>query len=119
MAVEGRRAGVRVQRRRSYGRRGVHGSVHTKKVTVTIPEDLLEAAIAQVEAGQAPSLSAYVSDALAKKVAADGEGDPFLALLDEWDREVGPPSEEDFAWARRALGLEEETSDQSPSTPGH
>jgi hypothetical protein len=73
----------------------------TRKVTVTIPANLLEAASARVAAGCAPSLSAYVSKALKKQVEADQAGDPFLALLDEWDREFGPPSAEDYAWARR------------------
>ena len=27
------------------------------------------------------------------------------ALLADWDREFGPPSSEDFAWAEQQLGL--------------
>jgi hypothetical protein len=36
----------------------------------------------------------------------DGRADDDLAgLLDEMDAEYGPPTAEDFVWARRALGL--------------
>jgi hypothetical protein len=74
------------------------------KVTVTVPSDVLDAASAQVEAGRAPSLSAYLSDALAKKVAADTEERDLVTLLNAWDRELGAPTEADYAWARDVLG---------------
>jgi hypothetical protein len=71
------------------------------KVTVTIPAETLEAAAAEVRSGKAPSLSAYVSKALAAQVAADREGDSYLAFLDALDEELGAPSDADYEWARR------------------
>ena len=73
----------------------------TAKVTVTVPANVLGAAAAQVDAGRAPSLSAYVSEALAKQVAVDEERDALLAFLDRLDAELGPPSQDDYAWALR------------------
>ena len=74
----------------------------TRKVTVTVPANLLEAAAARVSEGCAPSLSAYVSKALKKQVEADRE-DGFLALLREMDEEFGPVSPETLEWARRFI----------------
>jgi len=71
------------------------------KVAVSIPADVLAAAQAHVAAGAAPSLSAYVSSALAEKL----EGDEFIRLLDAMDAELGPPGPEADAWAKRVLGL--------------
>ena len=76
-------------------------STRTAKVTVTVPGDVLDAAAAQVQAGGAPSLSAYVSRALAAQVAADEERDTYLEFLALLDEELGPPTEADYAWARQ------------------
>ena len=75
------------------------------KVTVTIPTEVLEAAAGFVRAGRAPSLSAYISRALEQRVKEDQGPDEFLELLKQWDEELGPPSPEDYEWARRVLGL--------------
>ena len=77
------------------------GRSKTAKVTVTVPEDVLGAAAARVDAGRAPSLSAYVSEALARQVAADEERDALFAFLDRLDQELGPPTDEEYAWALR------------------
>jgi hypothetical protein len=74
------------------------------KITVTIPAEILEAALAQVHAGQASSLSAYVARAVAKQVSVDEEGDAYLKLLDRLDQELGPPSEAHYEWARQFVG---------------
>lgn len=84
-------------------RRGGSGATRTAKVTVTIPGDLLAAAAARVQSGDSPSISAYVSDALARQVQSDSEGDAYLALLARLDEELGPPSEADFEWARQFI----------------
>lgn len=76
----------------------------TVKVTVTVPAESLTAAVAKVKTGQEPSLSAYMSRALAAQLAADEERDAFLAFLDRLDEELGPPSDADYAWARRFAG---------------
>jgi len=77
----------------------------TKRVTITIPADVLAAAQCLVDEGKAASLSAYISGALAKQVALDQGKDGFIAFLDQLDAELGPPSPEDYAEARRFLGL--------------
>lgn len=89
------------QQRKVRPPRAVKPIGRTRKVTVTIPAETLEAALERVEEGKASSLSAYVSKALADRVAADGQEDSFLAFLDRLDEELGPPSAEDYEWARR------------------
>jgi|1186.fasta_scaffold980075_2 Arc/MetJ-type ribon-helix-helix transcriptional regulator len=69
----------------------------TKPVTVTIPEDVLEAARARVEAGDADSLSAYVTGALRRRL----EQDERLSETINWVHETfGKPTEEDMARVR-------------------
>jgi Arc/MetJ-type ribon-helix-helix transcriptional regulator len=115
MAIADREASKTAQPRVTR-RRSASGAARTVKVTVTIPEDVLAAAQEQVAAGRAPSLSAYVSDALAERVKTE-RGDSMQVLLDEWDTEFGPPSEEDYAWARGVLDRFAAASDRSSSTP--
>ena len=78
------------------------GSKHDK-VTVTIPHDVLEAALKNVATQEVSSLSAYISSALAEKVAIDAGEDEYGVWLDRLDKELGPPSEKDYEWARKAL----------------
>ncbi len=70
------------------------------KIAVTLPPELIAAARAAVRDGHAASVSAYVAEALARRVREDG----LNALLDDLDRELGPPGAEDYGWADRALG---------------
>ena len=73
----------------------------TKPVTVTIPEDILRAARARVEAGDADSLSAYITEALVRRL----EHDDRLFKTIEYIRDTfGEPTEEDIA---RAEAFEE------------
>jgi Arc/MetJ-type ribon-helix-helix transcriptional regulator len=74
----------------------------TKRITVSLPDHLVDAAVRAAETGQATSVSAYVAQALAEK--ADREG--IEGLLADWRAEVGPPTAEETEWAERALGLE-------------
>ena len=76
----------------------------TVKITVSLPDHLVEEARAAVADGRARSVSAYVASAMAARTP----GKPLLELLEEWYAESGPPSEEDYAWARAALGLEDD-----------
>jgi Arc/MetJ-type ribon-helix-helix transcriptional regulator len=73
----------------------------TTKIAISLPDELVEAARQAVTEKRAPSVSAYIADAMVSHQRAEGLG----ALLADWDREFGPPSEEDFAWARQQLGL--------------
>jgi Arc/MetJ-type ribon-helix-helix transcriptional regulator len=72
-----------------------------EKVAVSLPAELVRHAHAEVQAGRAPSLSAYVAQAIAEKQ----QRDDLEAVLDAMDAELGRPSEEAEAWARDVLGL--------------
>lgn len=75
----------------------------TTKIAVSLPDELVAAARAAVAEGRAASVSAYVAEAIAEKSRRRSLGQ----LLDEWDAELGPPSAEDDAWARSAVGMDE------------
>jgi Arc/MetJ-type ribon-helix-helix transcriptional regulator len=72
-----------------------------RKIAVTVPEHLMKIVEEEVAAGKAASVSAYVSDAIAEYI----ERDELREVLDQMNRELGEPSEEDVTWARRVLGL--------------
>lgn len=64
------------------------GSMTAKaKIAVTLPSDLVEAARAAVQAGRAPSVSAYVAGALEQRTKLDD----LDALLTELLAETGGP----------------------------
>src|SRR5215467_2498367 len=73
----------------------------TKKIAVSLPDELVAAARRAVEEGRAASVSAYVATALARQVREDD----VTALLAEMRSEVGSPSAADYAWADEVLGL--------------
>lgn len=73
----------------------------TTKITISLPDDQVVAIRRAVEEGRASSVSGFISEAVARSQREDS----LLALLDDLDRELGPPSAEDAAWAKRALGL--------------
>jgi Arc/MetJ-type ribon-helix-helix transcriptional regulator len=73
----------------------------TVRIALSLPAEVVEAATRAVEAGRAPSISAYVAQALARQERADS----LAELLDELVAQHGEPSSADSAWARRALGL--------------
>jgi len=67
----------------------------TTRITVSLPDHLVEQVKRAVEEGKAPSVSAYVAEALRDKVPPIG----LKALLRQWDEELGPPGPEAEAWA--------------------
>lgn len=73
----------------------------TTKIAISLPDELVESARRAVAENRAASVSAYVADALRERERAQG----LAALLADWDREFGPPSAEDVAWAKEQLGL--------------
>jgi antitoxin ParD1/3/4 len=86
----------------------------TTKITVSLPDALVLQARTAVAEGRAASVSAYVAEALAEKEP----GGSLRDLLDEWDRELGPPSEEAYAWADEQLRRVEEEWRQIESCGG-
>lgn len=71
------------------------------RVTVTVDTETVEAAAAAVAAGQAASLSAWVSGAMAQQAQRERLRD----VLADIRTELGPPTDEETAWARSVLGL--------------
>lgn len=74
----------------------------TTKLAVSLPDELAEQAREAVRVGRAASVSAYVAAAMA--LAARTRS--ITRLVADMRAEDGQPSEEDYAWARRALGAE-------------
>ena len=73
----------------------------TVKITVSLPDELVADARAAVEAKQADSVSGYVATAM--RIFADSyTWEHFMADMNAID---GPPSPEDYAWAREHLGI--------------
>jgi Arc/MetJ-type ribon-helix-helix transcriptional regulator len=73
----------------------------TTKIAISLPDELAEAVRRAVSEDRAPSVSAYIADMIRERERAQG----LAALLADWDREFGPPSAEDVAWAEQQLGL--------------
>jgi len=77
-------------------------SMTRQKIAITLPEEQVEAARRAVAEGRAASVSAYISQALARR-DADEE---LMEAIAEVYAQSGPPTNADREWARRALGLE-------------
>jgi antitoxin ParD1/3/4 len=73
----------------------------TTKITVSLPDDVVAHARRAVAEGRAPSVSAYVAEALSR-MRRDSSADDFVAFLVE---QHGEPSAEAYDWADRVLGL--------------
>jgi Arc/MetJ-type ribon-helix-helix transcriptional regulator len=87
------------------GRKAVTGMISSmtrEKIAITLPEEQVAAARRAVAEGRAASVSAYISQALARR-NADEE---MFETIAEIYAENGQPTEEDRLWARRVLGLE-------------
>jgi Arc/MetJ-type ribon-helix-helix transcriptional regulator len=70
--------------------------VATTKITVTVPDDILDQARAAVARGAASSVSAYAAAAIAERAERERKA---AAILERW----GPFSDEALAWANRLL----------------
>ena len=88
---------------RSHSDKAAPGQHAMKKVTLTLPSDVLDAARIQAREVESPSLSAYVAGAVAYRIATDQGKDGLTAFFDEMDAEFGPPSDEAKARAREFL----------------
>ena len=71
------------------------------RVTVTVEQDVLAAAEAAVDEGRAPSVSAWVAQAMAERSRRERLAD----VLVEIRAELGPATREETEWARSVLGL--------------
>ena len=87
------------------------------KIAITIPEDLLVEVKEAVARGEASSVSAYISDAIAMRRAKSG----LRAYLDALIDKHGEPPPEAYEWADeqiRRMGLEPLPRPASRSTQG-
>ncbi len=78
-------------------------SMTRKKIAITLPEEQVAAARRAVAEGRSPSVSAYISQALARRGADEDLADTVAEIY----AETGDPTAADRAWARQALGLAE------------
>ncbi|MGI8607696.1 MAG: toxin-antitoxin system antitoxin subunit [Candidatus Dormibacteria bacterium] len=69
------------------------------RVTVSLSPGRLQEVKDRVARGEAPSVSAYMEQLLAR----NEQTITLWQLLDDMDRDYGPPSAEDEAWAREVL----------------
>jgi hypothetical protein len=76
--------------------------MRTKRIVVSLPEEQIAAAQRAVAEGSVPSVSIYVSQALAVCVADDD----VKAMVAEIYAELGQPDTSDRFWARQALGMD-------------
>lgn len=71
--------------------------------TVSVPEETWAMVDAAVQRGEAPSVSAFVADALASAT----EALTLREFLDEWFADIGPPTASELAWADKVLGFDD------------
>jgi Arc/MetJ-type ribon-helix-helix transcriptional regulator len=85
------------------GAEGMIVGMTRRKIAITLPEEQVAAARRAVAEGRSPSVSAYISQALARRDADDELAEAVAEIY----AEAGQPTAADRAWARRALGLPE------------
>jgi Arc/MetJ-type ribon-helix-helix transcriptional regulator len=77
----------------------------TRKITVSVPEDLADEIKEEVACGRADSVSALVCEAVKDRL----QEDRLDEVLAELRREIGPPTREDREWVRSVLGRSSST----------
>lgn len=77
-------------------------SMTRQKIAISLPEEQVALARRAVAEGRAASVSAYISQALARRDADEELADTIAGIY----AETGQPSAEDRLWARRVLGIE-------------
>jgi Arc/MetJ-type ribon-helix-helix transcriptional regulator len=78
-------------------------SMTRQKIAITLPEEQVAAARRAVAEGRSPSVSAYISQALARRDADEELAETVAEIYSE----AGQPTAADRTWARQALGLPE------------
>ena len=81
---------------------GMIDGMTRQKIAITLPEEQVASARQAVAEGRAASVSAYNSQALARRDADEELAETIAEIY----AESGPPTEEDRLWARRVLGIE-------------
>lgn len=73
------------------------------KITVRLSAERMRRARKAVARGYAPSINAWIEEAVEKHDSSYGWCDSLQEAFDDWLREVGPLSEEELACARLKL----------------
>jgi Arc/MetJ-type ribon-helix-helix transcriptional regulator len=81
---------------------GMISSMTRRKIAITLPEEQVAAARQAVAEGRAASVSAFISQALARRDADEEMAETIAEIY----AESGQPTQEDRLWARRVLGIE-------------
>ncbi|CAN5814661.1 hypothetical protein BH11MYX3_BH11MYX3_10350 [soil metagenome] len=74
-----------------------------RRLSVSVDAELMDAAELSVKRGEAPTLSAYVSDGLKQKLQSDQRLRAMDDFLEEYEREYGNITEEGVAESVREL----------------
>lgn len=77
----------------------------TRKITITVDDEVLAHVRAAVDAGHAANVSAYISEATSQRAALE-------ARATQIERRWGPFSAKAMAWARKAAGVPAEPGDE-------
>lgn len=72
----------------------------TEKLAITLPRGLAQRIRRAVSAGKAPSVSAYIADAVQRRQQEDS----LASLVADLIAEHGEPAAEDYEWADQVLG---------------
>jgi Arc/MetJ-type ribon-helix-helix transcriptional regulator len=79
----------------------ISGMTRRAKIAVTLPQELVDAARKAVVEGRAPSVSAYVAEAMEQRA----QSDDLAAMLEELlEATGGPMTDEERAEVDRKLG---------------
>ena len=73
-----------------------------QRLSVSVDGELVEAAVGAVERGRAPTLSAWVSDAMRLKQAHDRRLEGMAAFIAEYEAEFGEITEDEMLAAERS-----------------
>jgi Arc/MetJ-type ribon-helix-helix transcriptional regulator len=101
LAVASRMRGGRIQLGGKVANSMIDGMTR-QKIAITLPEEQVAAARQAVAEGRAASVSAFISQALARRDADEEMAETIAEIY----AESGQPTDEDRLWARRVLGLE-------------
>jgi len=73
-----------------------------EKIAISLPEEQVAAARLAVAEGRSASVSAYISEALARRTAEED----MAEIIAEIYAQTSEPTMEERAWARRVLGIQ-------------
>lgn len=73
-----------------------------ERLTITVSPELVEAGQRAVSAGEADSISAWISTAISEKIATDSRRHALASAISDFEAEFGEISEEEMAAQRRS-----------------